>query len=78
MAFRGEKPYTFQKTKDQRVRIQFRGKTIMTLVGYDAAEFMEEASSASIEELQFLMAAVTGQFKHGNERVAKNHPRNRS
>lgn len=77
MAFKGQKPFSYRATKDRRIMVQFRGKEITILTGNDAAEFLEEAEGASEEELQFLMATVTGNFKHGNERLAKDHPRNK-
>ena len=37
-------------------------------------DFLEDVEDQDPQEL---MARVTGQYKHGNERTAKQHPRNR-
>jgi hypothetical protein len=59
------------------VEITFHGKLVTTLKGERAAEFLAEVDGVSLDELQQLLARVTGQFKRGNERTAKKHPRNR-
>ena len=41
------------------------------------ARFLARASTLSDQELQHLMARVTGNYKRGNERAAPRHPRNR-
>jgi len=38
-----------------------------------AARFLIDVDSGDPQEL---MARLTGHYKHGNERTAKNHPRN--
>ncbi len=42
-----------------------------------ALEFEEELAVLDFEGGQQLMARLTGNYKRGNERQAKNHPRNR-
>jgi len=54
-----------------------RGKKATTLRGRKAAEFASDIADMSAAEQQLLMAKLTGNYKRGNERVAKNHPRNR-
>ena len=53
------------------------GRKATTLRGMRAAEFKEDLARLSAAELQQLMARLTGNYRHGNERVAKQHPRNR-
>jgi len=53
-----------------------RGKRATTLRGQRAAEFSYDVSEMNFAELQQLMARLTGNYKHGNERTARNHPRN--
>ena len=68
--------------KNGIVVIRHHGRVATTLRGQKAADFIEEvalqaAAEVSGHELQQLMARLTGNYKHGNERLAKNHPRNR-
>ncbi|MFC0624269.1 hypothetical protein [Kribbella deserti] len=64
--------YTVQS--DGVIRITHHGKPATTLRGGRAAEFLEEVD----DDPQMVMARWTGAYKHGNERVARNHPRNRN
>ncbi|HHU08192.1 MAG TPA: hypothetical protein GXZ59_07605 [Clostridiaceae bacterium] len=70
------KSFSYQSTKD-KVRIFWDNRPIMTLSGQKAADFLAKAEDLDEAELQLLLAKLTGQFKHGNERMAKNHRRNR-
>lgn len=56
------------------VTITHHGRPAGTLRGAAAARFL---ASASRDDPQLLMARVTGNYKHGNERRARDHERNR-
>ncbi|MCK0111040.1 hypothetical protein MWU75_02645 [Ornithinimicrobium sp. F0845] len=56
------------------VRIRHHGQHATTLRGRRAADFLEDVASG---DEQLLMARVTGNYRRGNERVARDHPRNR-
>jgi len=58
-------------------RISRNGKRVTTIRGIKALELVEELDSSEFSEQQQLMARITGNYKRGNERLAKNHPRNR-
>ncbi|MFD6293139.1 hypothetical protein [Streptomyces sp. NPDC060205] len=45
-----------------------------TLRGPRATQFLAEVEKG---DPQLVMARWTGNYKHGNERTARNHPRNR-
>lgn len=60
-------------TRGDEVRITHRGRHATTLRGTAAEEFLDEV--ARVDE-QRLMARVTGNYRRGNERVARSHPRN--
>ena len=66
-----------RKSKNGDVVISRDAKTVTTLRGVDANDFLEEAQGADLFSQQQLMARVTGNYKRGNESVAINHPRNR-
>jgi hypothetical protein len=55
------------------VVITHRAKHASTLRGGRAAAFLEEVASG---DPQLVMARWTGNYKRGNERVARDHPRN--
>jgi hypothetical protein len=56
------------------VVIEHHGRRATTLRGAAAARFLTDLEKADPQEL---MARVTGNYKRGNERTAKEHPRNR-
>jgi hypothetical protein len=52
--------------------ISHHGRRAVTLRGAAAQQFLADVE----HEPQQLMARITGNYKRGNERVAKQHPRN--
>ena len=69
--------FTFRVRKNGDVEIFHRGRLASTLRGNEADDFKQEAQDEASAEAQQLMARVTGNYKHGNERAASQHPRNR-
>jgi hypothetical protein len=59
------------------VIVSHRGRAVTTLRGDAAADFLAELEGLDEAGAQELMARVTGQYRRGNERTAKSHPRNR-
>lgn len=55
------------------VLISHHGRPATTLRGRRAQEFLEDIESGDPQEL---MARLTGNYRRGNERTARNHPRN--
>ena len=58
---------------DGGVVIRHHGRKATTLRSAVADQFLADVEHGDSQEL---MARVTGNYKRGNERVAKNHPRN--
>ena len=56
------------------VVITHHGRQAGVLRGPRAAEFVDEVEGG---DAQGVMARWTGNYKRGNERTARNHPRNR-
>jgi len=56
------------------VVISHHGKHASTLRGTAAARFLREVETGDPQQL---MARATGNYKRGNERMGKSHPRNR-
>lgn len=61
--------------KSGDIVISHHGREVTTLRGSAAADFL--ADGAGDVDAQQLMARVTGNYKRGNERQARRHPRNR-
>ena len=69
--------FTYRARKSGEVVILHHGRLASTLRGNEAEDFKQEVGDASTHEAQQLMARLTGNYKHGNEREASEHPRNR-
>jgi len=68
--------FTFLETKNGEILIRHFGRTATTLRGHRARTFKEDIETLAFGEQQQLMARITGNYRRGNERQAKNHPRN--
>lgn len=66
--------FEWSTRKNGDVVISHHGRVATTLRGRRAEQFIEDVID---EDAQELMARVTGNYKRGNERLAKQHPRNR-
>jgi hypothetical protein len=56
------------------VLITHHGRRATVLRGAAAARFLEQVAAG---DPQLVMARATGNYRRGNERVARSHPRNR-
>lgn len=71
----GGSPEGFEfEERGEEVVVFHRGKRATVLRGRRAAEFLDDVESSDPQEL---MARVTGNYRRGNEREARQHPRNR-
>ena len=61
------------EVRDGVVRISHHGRVATTVRGGRAAAFLAEVEQ---DNPQLVMARWTGNYRRGNERTAKNHPRN--
>lgn len=64
--------FEYELLGDQII-IYHNGRRATMLRGPKARQFLEDVESGAEQEL---MARVTGNYKRGNERQARNHPRN--
>jgi hypothetical protein len=60
--------------RGDEIVITHRGRKAVTLRGAAASRFLEDVEKGDPQEL---MARATGDHRRGNERVARQHPRNR-
>lgn len=63
-----EEVFTYKITKDKKVFISWYGKPVVTLSGTKAEDFIAKIENTEGKEAQLLMAKITGNFKHGNEK----------
>ena len=66
--------FTWTERKNGDVVITHNGRQAAVLRGRRAADFLDDVGAGDDQEL---MARLTGNYKRGNEREARNHPRNR-
>ncbi|MBB1243911.1 hypothetical protein GL263_10130 [Streptomyces durbertensis] len=66
--------FSYSEQADGTVVITHHGRVATRLRGPRAAEFLTEVARS---DAQLVMARWTGAYKHGNERAARQHPRNR-
>jgi len=69
--------FTFRHAKNGRVVISHHGKLATTLRSDKATSFMLDMHDLGFRGQQQEMARITGNYRRGNERLAKKHPRNR-
>ena len=65
-------PFRFNVLKNESVQIFYKGKLATTMSPREGRKFVNKADSQSPAERQLLMARATGQFKFGNEKLARN------
>ncbi|MFG1678029.1 hypothetical protein [Micromonospora sp. NPDC049282] len=65
--------FRYVERADGTVVITHHGRVAGTLRGGRAAQFLAEVD----DDPQLTMARWTGNYRHGNERTARQHPRNR-
>ena len=73
----GDLGFTYRRRQAGVVEVLHRGRVASTLRAADASDFLAEVEALDDDGAQQLMARVTGNYKRGNERTARNHPRNR-
>lgn len=66
--------FAYDVGRGGEVWITHHGRPAGTLRGAAAARFLRAVED---DDPQELMARLTGDYKHGNERLGKDHPRNR-
>jgi hypothetical protein len=66
--------FDYVTSGDREVRVTRAGRVVTVLRGGAADRFLADVT---VGDLQRVMARVTGNYKRGNERAAREHPRNR-
>jgi hypothetical protein len=63
-----EEVFAYRVNKDGKVFITWHGKQVMILKEQGAKKFLAKVNGADQRQAQLVMAKITGNFKHGNER----------
>jgi hypothetical protein len=63
--------FAYRARKDGSVSITWSGRAAKILRGEAAERFLEKVRAATPRDAQLEMARVTGNFKRGNERLAR-------
>jgi hypothetical protein len=66
--------FEYRELGDGSVRITHHGRPATTLRGRAAVDFLDDVQRGDSQQL---MARLTGNYRRGNERTARQHPRNR-
>jgi len=69
--------FEYRARASGEIVLTHRGRPAGTLRGAAAEEFLAEIAGAGEEGAQQIMARYTGNYRRGNERMARRHPRNR-
>jgi glycine cleavage system aminomethyltransferase T len=64
--------FTYLAVKSGAVFIRRHGQMASELRGPEAEAFLKKIGTASFSQAQQIMARVTGNYKRGNERTARN------
>ena len=72
----GDLGFTWKTRKSGEVQVFHRGKLATTLRGAKASDFLDMVADGDTQAVQQEAARLTGNYKRGNERLAKGHPRN--
>lgn len=65
--------FDFVEHENGDVTVRHHGTVAARLRGATAARFLVEVAAA---DPQLVMAKITGNYRRGNERAARQHPRN--
>ena len=60
--------FTYQAIKDGQIFIYWNEKRVTILKGKEAQRFIDKIRGLGDQEIQLVMAKITGNFKRGNER----------
>lgn len=69
-------PFTYKVAKDNKVFIFWQERQVMILKDKASERFLAKIEKADKLEAQLIMAKITGNFKHGNEKNNKKKSRN--
>lgn len=66
-----KEPFSYKLTEDKKIFIYWNGKQVTILKWKESQRFLDKIKSVDVKEVQLIMAKITGNFKHGNEKDNK-------
>ncbi len=66
-----EEVFSYRTAKDGKVLLYWQNKQVMILKDKEAQKFLSKIEGLDPQQAQLVMAKITGNFKRGNERLAK-------
>ncbi len=63
-----ESPFVYRVTKDGRVLIERKGRTVTVVTGRSAKVLISKLKGSDPGAIQQLLARATGNYRRGNER----------
>jgi hypothetical protein len=75
--FENDLGFVFHASKNGELEIRHHGKFATRFSGAKAIRYTEQLAQLPFAEQQQLMARLTGNYKRGNEKSAKNHSMNK-
>lgn len=63
-----EEPFSYHISKDKKVFLYWHEKLVMILKEKESKKFIARIENTELKEAQLIMAKITGNFKHGNEK----------
>jgi len=68
--------FSYKIGKDTKVMIYYSGRLLLTYSHKKGASFLKKIRGLDYKDQQMIMAKLTGNFKRGNEKNAKNIDKN--
>jgi len=66
-----EQPFSYKITNSEKIIIYYNNKQIMIVKDNEAVKLQSKVFNKSEKQVQLILAKITGNFKHGNERSNK-------
>lgn len=63
-----ENPFSYKITKSNKTLIYYENRRIQILTEKETKKFISKIKGKDAFEIQLVLAKITGNFKHGNER----------
>jgi len=66
-----ERPFSYKITANGKIIIYYNSRQIMIVTGSNSVKLQSKLLDKSDRQVQLILAKITGNFKHGNERSNK-------